>query len=418
MASNFKKYNIKKFFSIIGLSLLCIASTGIIVYGFAISSDEEDYVRVYSEDDLLNIKYDLKANYKLMNDITFTKPWKSLGSKSRPFTGKLTGNNCTIRNFVIDQSSVIDNASGFFSYSSGNIQKLTLIYPEEGQHFNIERDSLTYGTFVGVNSGVISECGVIGSVKIENVEEIISGGIAGINNGIIEYSSVDYHRTKSIFLSSNKDSCVGGIAGINNKEGNILVCASYVKMTLTSTALNNSNVFLGGTVGLITGGIIQNVRSSGELTANGKHGGYAISAGIAAKAESSDTNIIIDSCYSEFNLESNVNGAVYDCIGYCGGVVGSYHSNLVKISNVYSSCVIAEETEPLSAGLIIGKKYSEEINVINSYYYGSAKYALNVFVCGEFSKPDDITIQSMKWNENIWSINGGHEIKINTRKDQ
>ena len=49
-------------------------------------------VEITTEDELFAIADDLNGSYKLMNDITLTKSWKTIGKSVTPFTGVFDGN--------------------------------------------------------------------------------------------------------------------------------------------------------------------------------------------------------------------------------------------------------------------------------------------------------------------------------------
>lgn len=134
-----------------------------------------DEVKIYTEDDLLNINNNLSGNYILMNDIELTLDnWSLIGSSEEPFSGTLDGNGYKIKNL---RYSGNDTQIGLIAYSTGVVKNIGI------ENANItatgwKADEI--GTIVGANYGTIENCYVI-NTNIEPKYATLSGLIAGRN---------------------------------------------------------------------------------------------------------------------------------------------------------------------------------------------------------------------------------------------
>lgn len=411
-----KNHNVLKGLGIAGLSLLCVGSIAVISYAFVLVTDDEDYVRVYNENDLVNIKYDLNGRYKLMNDIVISKEWSTIGTKEHPFSGVFNGNGCNIKNLVYKPLTFDSGTGGLFASLTGTIKKVNLVFGDNGFSIVQEDIPLVFGTLTGINYGNISQCNILSkSVSISCENSINFGGLVGINYGIIEHSTVDFHLNTESIKNFKSDCIVGGIAGFNSGNGEISICVSYSKLRVYSEEENTTDVLVGGAVGFINGGLLQNVKTSGELTANGRYGGFSVAGGIVGKADGD--NVSIDSCYSEFLLDANVNDITYNSFGICGGAIGTYHSNKEVISNVYTNCVIGKNSKLLWGGLLVGRCFCVEPYdyITNSYYSGDVIKASNINVVGTRIVKENVTLELMNWDSKIWSIDDNHNVQINVK---
>ena len=91
----------------------------------------EGYVKIYTADDLNNIRNNLNANYVLMNDIDLSgySNWEPIGAVNNGFTGVFDGNQHSVNNMEItgEYTSTRNFTKGLFSYSDGaTFKNLTL----------------------------------------------------------------------------------------------------------------------------------------------------------------------------------------------------------------------------------------------------------------------------------------------------
>jgi len=170
------------------------------------SGTSEDPYLITKLDDFGEVNKDLDASYLLTSDIdaSITKTWENgegflpIGSESY-FKGKFDGDNHVISNLYLANGKC--SYVGLFSDngSRGIIRNLKLT--------NVYISGIVTGGVAGFNDGLIENVSVQGEIDGVNDE----GGIVGINaSGTVRYSYAD--------VSITGDIIIGGIAGSNGKE--------------------------------------------------------------------------------------------------------------------------------------------------------------------------------------------------------
>ncbi|MBR2043160.1 MAG: dockerin type I repeat-containing protein [Clostridia bacterium] len=247
------------------------------------------YTRIYTKEDLNNIRKNLSGEYLLMNDIVFTEDdfkedgafyndgfgWIPVGPVVKtPFLGELNGNGHTIKGLRINKAYY--NYCGLFGVNRGVIQNLRM----EDVYINGE---------IGINMTSASQSvEVIGNIDYEDkdvwtepddsvTEESLNkydrtgtstaniGMICGFNQGTVKRS-----YCSGIAIGN---AAVGGIAGRNT--GSIYLCAvnaSVVSNTFSGGIAGVASVYSkiydvvaeGDVVGVVAGGIIGNAEGSIE----------------------------------------------------------------------------------------------------------------------------------------------------------
>ena len=268
------------------------------------SAMADDVIEVSTIEQLYNVRDDLTANYKLMNDIDLTAAtakggdwdyygngWNPIGSKNvysnAAFSGVFDGNGHTIKGLRINVTSLPSGTgaiyAGLFANVSGTVKNLTI----EGEVGFNESYSTYLGSVAGYCSGTIENC--------HNLTTITNSGSSN---------------------SSDTKVYVGGIAG-------------YVSKGTVRTSSNRGNVkthvyycysYSGGIAGYINGGTISGCFNAGDITSTHGSNNIVYASGIAGAAENSPT---VTNCYNCGELKSDI---------YSGGIV----ENGAKISNCYN----------------------------------------------------------------------------------
>ena len=169
--------------------------------------------------------------------------WTPIGNFGNKYQGTFDGNGKTISNLYINATS--DN-TGFFGYAEkGSIKNITFNNAKvnsSGDYTGILAGKAGYYCMIE-NIKTLANCSVIGKGKV--------GGIAGYALGNI--SNCENHAMV------NGTSTVGGIIGCYRSSANsITSCANYGAVTGT-----NSQV--GGMVGYLASGTIQNSANYGNI---------------------------------------------------------------------------------------------------------------------------------------------------------
>ncbi len=215
----------------------------IIVLGYThisaleVEDSSDEFIPIYRIEDLYNIRNDLNANYKLMNDIDLSKAtelggdwdfegrgWNPIGSNNiyerDSFSGIFDGGDHIIKGLRIYINSQPSGSSrvcvGLFSEISGEIKNLKIFEVD----ISIENVSNITGVLASVNTGKISNCYTSGNIKVGDLyHSTRAGGIVGENNGEL----LDCGNNTSIKAEGNSFVEVGGIAGKNHSKNMMTV---------------------------------------------------------------------------------------------------------------------------------------------------------------------------------------------------
>ena len=180
------------------------------------SGTSDDPYQVRTAFDLFDVRSNLSAYYKLMNDIDLTEwiaeenpsqGWTPIGTGTSPFTGVFDGNNKSIKGLYIKRTGM--NDVGLFGYiGKATIKSLCLINPMvEGQN-NV---GAIVGRAYSITSFVIKDNSCIGG-KVKGNNYV--GGIIGTTYSSIRPSQITNYIEGNYSSSSViGNMCCGGIAG-------------------------------------------------------------------------------------------------------------------------------------------------------------------------------------------------------------
>lgn len=241
---------------------------------------ESDPYQITNADELFEVRNDLSACYKLMNDVDLkqwiqednpTQGWSPIGNEDTPFQGTFDGNNKLIKGLYIKRTTM-NNVGLFGHVLQTTIKNLALLTPivtgndnvgalvgsaplvtaknSKGMHCNIENIVV----FGGVVSGVNYVGGIVGSLNVTiyvpgvTTAEIIGcfsssvinakgtkcGGICGSANGYVStnnwgvanygYSCKVSIRDNSFMGKVQGVSYVGGVLGELARTGYLSYC--------------------------------------------------------------------------------------------------------------------------------------------------------------------------------------------------
>ena len=339
----------------------------------------EGYTAITNEAELRAIAGDMDGKYILMNDITLSADWTPLGlgdSQAREveeftgtaFTGVLDGNGKTITGMSCTLPSYI--MVGMFAQNKGVIRNLTLK--------DADINGRTWvGGFAGVNSGVIENCTVTGSMvagregsapaqEYNYVGGSQIGGLAGWNQsgGAISKSAL-------LESSVHGNRYVGGIAGVNNgqisqtfvrdctrEEGNWIGSKYYKDNSAASNALKMHLNYL---ITLVNSG-----------QASGTNAPYMYTGGLVGANQSNNGTGTVQNCYVT-NTQINAIDAFGELIGVnWGKVVNSYSAeNGLAYYNYFSNSQINWTPDYASRNL-----YNSGGTVTGVHYYASSSLDL------------------------------------------
>lgn len=347
------------------LIVMCLLTVNAPITGFALETYNKVSIPVRTIEELYNIRDDLTAKYVLMNDIDLTsatakggdwdfegRGWNPIGSNDiyaadKTFSGVFDGNGYSIIGMRIDtnesqpQGSKEINA-GLFSSVSGEVKNLNLIDCSISAYGS-------NGTYVGIlaakNIGKISNCTVSGNSTGESPSyggKSYAGGMIGINIGIIQNCG----SSVNVNVKGTNYSYAGGIAAYNyGIENSVAIQNCFNKGKVYATAYSSygkawATAFAGGIVGENREGVISQCYNNGNIESivsksDSKNSDFrAFAGGIAgdSNCSSPEYQSIIES-YNSGNVYAQ---AQYP---YAGGIAGTCckAKNCYNIGTTYQS---------------------------------------------------------------------------------
>ena len=275
-------------------------------------ADVSFYKEIKTVDDWKKIKDGLNQNYLLMNDIDMYGYTTDIYIGN--FTGKLEGNNYTIKNVTITKAGV----NGLFNQMNGTLQ----------------------------------------NINFENFEHSVTssyGGVVGYSNQYGRYNNVHVKNAR-VYTSESKtaDTFMAGALVGNATSSRIQNCSATDSKITSTVAINNVGV--GGLVGYadainITNSFAQNV----DLNVSNSISVYGVG-GLIGRVTSSYA--YVSGCYATGNLLSNNT--------YNGGLIGQ---SAAIVERNYSAVNVTSDLD-YTAGLI-GFVGANAANIKNNLYVGN-----------------------------------------------
>ena len=244
--------------------------------------------------DGLNLHYELMDNIDLSDD-----EWTPIGDSTNPFTGSFDGNSHTIANLTIDRPST-DYVGLFGQTNDAVISNLKL--------FDID-----------VN-GQKRVGGLIGYAKDTSISQISSSGSVT--------STID-----------SGDSQVGGIVGY-------LIDKSSITHSYSSVNVKGSADEVGGLLGYLRNGSLENVYATGTVDGDNRVGGLV--GGVLVNGGGT-----IDKSYAI----GEVQGSGSDVGGLIGGLFGTGTNNLDITSSYWDTQSTGQATSTGGTGLTTTQMY-------------------------------------------------------------
>ncbi|MBR6523126.1 MAG: hypothetical protein IKT39_00755 [Clostridia bacterium] len=270
---------------------------------------DDPYV-IYHEDELSAIRGNLKAHFRLDNNIELTGEWIPIGRIAQPFEGSFDGNGYTISGVSVPEE-INYTYSGLFGYNAGTISNLNVVTESD---VYTTADTTYIGAIAGHNSGTIANCSASGNISTNPVSTYVYvGGIAGYNAGTIKYSD------SSVNISAEGSTVyAGGVVGEN---------AYSVEATSSTGTVNITDslfAYAGGFAGNSTG-IIKNSYARGNVTISISDTGFMANAGgFAGRIEGGN----IQNSYSTGAPVVSTDDAAHLLTGLTGGFT-AYNSGAV-----------------------------------------------------------------------------------------
>ena len=345
-------------------------------------------IEIYTIEDLDDIRNDLTASYKLMNDLDFNNDddyansanktdfttgsgWVPLGNTTTEFSGTFDGNSKSISNLYINNTSS-SVRTGFFGYTSdtASIDNLSLLDVNikttrrycGGLIAYSETRTITNIKVTGIIEGINDIGGFIGNTRYgsnySNIEidvKLTTGGTLG--GGLVGYLISDSSANDIITnchvnvelingaTSTNTAGFIGRIILFSDTAHSLTIEKCYTTGTIDVAGISNSlfvgEISLGS--GRINTVLIRDCYSRGQISndtdknSNTQVGGFAgyVRAG---------ANSVINRCYSIV--------AVYtSATSHVGAMIGRSGNNVEIDDCFYDKDVSILTTDPDATGL-------------------------------------------------------------------
>ena len=381
----------------------------------------DDVYKIYTLEDLNNVRNELNAKYILMNDIILDERtnFTPIGENNYPFTGEFDGNGYTISGLNIVKNNL--SYSGLFSHINGaTIKNLVLsditynakdsymgaIAGYAGNNITLHNITVNYdingGQYVG---GLIGEVNAANSGTVDIDDITINGNVTSTSTYV---GSLFGKLTLADKLKINNVKVNKQVKG-NNYTGGLI---GDINSTNNAGSIDITNVdILGNVVGSsYTGGLAGNVTTNSNITVdtfnneNGSITGGSYIGGMFGNFTSNNNasfdieNVNIDKTISGSqytggllgytNIKSTstntikdveVHGAVNATASYSGGLIGQINDTDSKVSTTTITGVALDNTVNSTSsyvGGLIGYQYytqNDSLIINTTYTAGSVK---------------------------------------------
>ena len=296
----------------------------------------DEYIGIYTAEDLDNIRDNMNGKYILMNDIDLEEwgEWEPIGnSDDNAFTGVFDGNGYTIQNLKVLPTSNGQVYAGLLGYVSGSAYIKNIGLVDTYIEFDWSSDLENAG-------GLIGGCG-IGNITVKNCystgqilnEARVAGGIIGvINGGTLTIENC--YSTASVYGSWG----AGGLIGDVYSSSDVIMVDCYNSGDVTTDDFSAGGLLASFGNALLK---MENCYNTGYISSTENCGGSAATAGgligyLLIDRPVEDDVVVIERCYNNGDVFARSTWPTR----YAGGLIGYAASAYVKkvtIKNSYNT---------------------------------------------------------------------------------
>ena len=339
-----------------------------------IEPPDPDATKIYTAQQLSDMRNDLNGSYVLMNDIDLTGlnggQWAPIGADfSKRFSGTFDGQGYVIRNLDL-RSDRTYQFIGLFGY----------IGDAEIKNVGLECTDINYYYTSSLPLYVGGICGTTSPYDIPYIYNCYNSG--------------------SIYVySSNGDTFAGGICGYTSStftDGVADISNCYNTGEVSSISKSDAS-YAGGISGYSVGSV-SNCYNTGYISSDSPLSGPSDAGGICGNSTAITANIF--NCYNTGTVSSSCSG--FSGSSNAGGICGSSTTSpasVANLSNCYNTGSIFSFTNDFSdssnAGGICGSDGSGTTSIINCYSIGdissSALNAASSYAGGICGRNDSVS---------------------------
>lgn len=279
--------------------------------------------------------------------------WIPIGTSKTAFAGTFIGQNLTISNLKITQSSLTSHI-GFFGNVSGTIKDFSIT----GAHIATELEGSHIGIACGYSKGMVSGVKVSGYLDAPHFTEV--GGVVGRIEAKENVTFTNLENTASI----SGQSYVGGVIGYFNVTANLNQNpTAYITSCTNAGKVMATSDYVGGLFGYVYANNGYNYRNEILCMSDLKNTGAVLAenaayvGGIVGYARSDDNTSYLKNAISSATITGKV---------YVGGIAGKLDNIALNHCN--------NENSTLSASYIVDSNYY-------AYFGGYVGYGYKVDNC-------------------------------------
>ena len=353
------------------------------------------------------------------------------------FAGEIEGNGFKIYNFIISSTST---QTGIVNNNTGIIKNLYVGDYTYNVKSTLGAES-SFGIIVARNWGTVENCHVLEgemtvSVSIASGVACMIGGIVGYNANSGGYIGIISNCTNRATINTRTNHSpgyseninVGGIAGRNNGDCQVINCTNYGTINAHSTTGHHGTklYFVGGVVGWnYTNGVMKKCANLGEVKHTIELKGiagqpYTYTGGITGANYGS-----IYDCYTTGNvtkIEIDNYDYKYETIDYVGGFVGR---NYGIIHNSYSTGYVKTMSSlTLYVGGFVGNNDANSQSIITKCFatgdiviYDDIETPTEDVSVGYFAGINNVTINDCYYLDSITLTYKTIVDNVETQKD-
>ena len=331
--------------------------------------------------------FPLSSSYKLVSDINLIGTWTPIGSATEDgFVGNFDFNGHTIQGLSITEAT-------------GNVGLFSLV-GETGvvRNAKLKNVSITSGTnagsLVGVNNGTVEYASVEEINITLGANGVAVGGLVGVNYGNITKSEIKSGNIRS----TNTEGVVGGLVGLNsikeNRSANISRSSAICNVT--------GEKYVGGLVGQSIDSIIENCYAGSlESEAIITVGSTAYAGGIAGQIEAHNAKkSFVADTYAVMRFAQGTANHMGAIIGY------NKNQSMLNYSIIYGN-YFSRDINGSIAGIA-----AEENAHDNEGVYGKTNAEMKQISTYFSYEASSGTRYNWQFVEGVWSLTGGNLPKL------
>lgn len=369
--------------------LLAVSSTTLFVKNYP------DYIYIEDEDDLDKIRSNLTGDFVFTKqNINITKNWIPIGTKEKPFSGTILGNNCTI-SFSQNNFSFVNGGEqdyfGFFGYNEGSIKGLRF-YLHDMSLTSTNKQTI-FGCVSAFNKGSISTCIVLqatGKINITAENDLVVGGICGIGS----HNFAKLSSSAKFLLTANKNTICSGIVGLLNDDTDMWQSQATSQIMVSKSL----NTITGGLIGSLSSGAKFTLSNSlSKITFINQNGNSGITGGVVGVSDGEKSKIenVYSNCY------------IANCIGFSSSnFIGRGNFDVL---NCVSTPIFINDTDTISFG-----SYAFEYlnNTVFNNCFFTKTYNNSFDYYGTYSNIETLILEKMGWDDKIWRKNSNDGFEL------